>query len=124
MPLTSSREAAQKRSERARADVKEQRRRENLSLPMTIKSSTKATEAKAMRRRSVRRESLRAKQLDENAQPGRPPMLPYSPPLTRSAKKARRDGDTQSLVLTFSPPDHAENERRHRNEIKMRELQR
>ena len=137
MPLVSSREAAQKRAERAAADAREQRRRDrSSSLPMTIESSTKATNEKAMRRRSTRRESIasfkeKAKAIrntikKENTPPRRLPFAStYSPPLTRSAKKARFEGeDAQSLVLNFSPPDQQENARREKKEKEMREMAR
>lgn len=137
MPLASSREAAKKRAERAAADVRELRRRESLSLPMTIDSSTKVTEAKLIRRRSARRDSIASFKAQAKQQrlkkENTPPRIPksksmlenYSPPLTRSAKKQRYDGDdTQSLVLTFSPPDQEENARREQNEKELKEMAR
>jgi hypothetical protein len=55
MPLASSRSAAEKRSESVAAERKEQQRRQRLSFPNTIQSSTVVNESKALRRRSSAR---------------------------------------------------------------------
>jgi hypothetical protein len=58
MPLASSRSAAEKRSESVNAEKKEQQRRQRLSFPNTIQSSTVVNETKAIvsrRRRSSAR---------------------------------------------------------------------
>jgi hypothetical protein len=58
MPLASSRSAADKRSESVNAEKKEQQRRQRLSFPNTIQSSTVVNETKAIvsrRRRSSAR---------------------------------------------------------------------
>jgi hypothetical protein len=137
MPLASSREASLSRAERVKAGKKVVRKQQRLSLPSTIESVTKATEDKARRRQSIRRESLasfkeQAEKLKsaadvfvskENAPPKR-----FSPPITRSAsKKERFDAPSQSgggRVLSFSPPNQAENARREREELLVRESER
>jgi hypothetical protein len=58
MPLASSRSAAEKRSESVNAEKKEEQRRQRLSFPHTIQSSTVVNESKAIvsrRRRSSAR---------------------------------------------------------------------
>lgn len=112
------------------------------SLPSTCESSTVATEAKVLRRQSLRRESLsefkaRQKELRLQQQKTRDEELKaleelppkpdkenqgaYSPPLTRSAKKARFDS---GIVLNFSPPNQEENARREKEANQRREKER
>lgn len=57
----------------------------------------------------------------------------YSPPVTRSAKKLRRQGDDsiadstsssrRSLVMSFSPPDQEENARREQERLEREEAE-
>jgi hypothetical protein len=129
MPLASSREASIRRSERVEAEASEHRRRERLSLPSTIDSATVATEAKVRRRQSTRRDSIAAfkarahERLQATSKENSPPA-PYSPPLTRSAKKPRVVGtleESMGLILSFSPPNQEENARREREEFENKE---
>jgi hypothetical protein len=129
MPLASSREASIRRAERVSAEASEHRRRERLSLPTTIDSATVATEAKARRRQSTRRDSIAAfkaraqERLEVTSKENSPPA-PYSPPLTRSTKKARKGGfleESVGLILSFSPPNQEENARRERKELEKKE---
>ena len=126
----SSRQASLARAKkRVKADkVDHARRQPRLSLPSTIESSTVATEDKAKRRQSLRRrqsdianfkkEQLRKRKELEAAKENsttpakgdkKDPNM-YSPPLTRSAKKAKGPGS----LFSFSPPDQKLNARRER----------
>jgi hypothetical protein len=138
MPLASSRHASQKRAEAVAAEKKERERRQRLSLPASIKSTTHVNEAKAKRRLSRRLSAhltISSKENDapnkkSNAASPESPRLgptPYykiveerggqkSPPLTRSHKKESRKDPTEfrggGMVLNFSPPNQEENARR------------
>jgi|UPI000581A959 kinesin family protein C1 len=138
MPLASSRHASQKRAEAVAAEKKERERRQRLSLPASIKSTTHVNEAKAKRRLSRRLSAHLTISSKENGAPNKKsnaaspesPRLgptPYykiveerggqkSPPLTRSHKKESRKDPTEfrggGMVLNFSPPNQEENARR------------
>lgn len=85
------------------------------SLPSTIASSTKINQSKVERRKSIRRQSLSHKNPN------------FSPPETRSAKKKKIVNSflkPQPNVLSFSPPNQKENERRELEERQRAEAER
>jgi len=99
MPLASSREASKKRAERVAKEKKEERRRQQISLPSTIDSSTSVNEAKVQRRLSARRNSSNKLnvQTKENARPNQPPKSPGPTPYWQVSRETR-DSD-----LDFHP---------------------
>lgn len=91
MPLASSRSAAQKRSESVAAERKEQQRRQRLSLPSTIASTTSVNKDKVKRRLSARHRRLSSSSQSkgsmqlptkENHVPNRQMLPPKSPGVT------------------------------------------
>jgi hypothetical protein len=67
MPLASSRSAAEKRSESVTAERKEQQRRNRLSFPNTIQSSTVVNETKAKETRRRRSSARYQRQSSESS---------------------------------------------------------
>lgn len=125
----------------AKPDSRKATRGHRLSLPQTIDSSTKVNAEKVQRRLSSRFASKKSNQglyhspskssiLSNSNRENKLP--PYSPPQTRSAKQQKRNGLVNSpsickrsgVLLEFSPPDQAENERRENEYVQRTEEER
>lgn len=116
-----------------RRDSSGSRRRD--SLPSSCDSSTVVTEKNVRLRQAARRQSIAEFKLQAKKErdlvlrkENDPPCAPYSPPLTRSARKSAQvigiPRSSTGLVLNFSPPDQEENEHRERLEKERKEAAR
>lgn len=69
MPLASSRSASEKRQAEVKAERERQERRNRLSLPKTIKSTTRVTRESVKRRRDSRAQSIERSKKQVKSQP-------------------------------------------------------
>ncbi|GAX16856.1 hypothetical protein FisN_5Hh229 [Fistulifera solaris] len=136
---TDSRLSLPQRNERRDSSVSRRRdsslSRRRDSLPSSCDSSTVVTEKNVRLRQAARRQSIAEFKLQAKKQrdlilrkENDPPSNPYSPPMTRSAKKSSQvigiPRCSNGLVLNFSPPNQEENEAREQLEKERKEAAR